>query len=41
MLCCLLLALSLPLQTWVRFLGWSAIGIAIYFLFGKRHSTLA
>jgi len=39
--CCLLLALSLPPQTSVRFLGWSAIGIAICFLSGKRHSTLA
>jgi APA family basic amino acid/polyamine antiporter len=41
MACCLLLALSLPLQTWIRFFGWSAIGFAIYFLFGKRHSKLA
>jgi APA family basic amino acid/polyamine antiporter len=39
--CCLVLMLSLPLMTWLRFFAWLAIGIAIYFLFGKRHSELA
>jgi APA family basic amino acid/polyamine antiporter len=40
-LCCLVLAASLPLETWVRFFVWLAIGLAIYFLFGRKHSQLA
>ena len=39
--CCLVLMLSLPLETWLRFVVWLAIGLAIYSLFGRRHSTLA
>jgi APA family basic amino acid/polyamine antiporter len=31
----------LDLQTWVRLLLWLAIGLAIYFLYGRRHSRLA
>ncbi|WP_321477771.1 amino acid permease [uncultured Paludibaculum sp.] len=38
---CMILMMALPLETWVRFFFWSAIGIAIYFLFGKKNSTLA
>ncbi|MBI4877655.1 MAG: amino acid permease [Acidobacteria bacterium] len=40
-LCCLVLALSLPLETWLRFFAWLGIGLVIYFMFGKRHSQLA
>ena len=40
-LCCLVLMLALPLETWVRFFVWLAVGLAIYFPFGRRHSTLA
>jgi APA family basic amino acid/polyamine antiporter len=40
-LCCLVLMLALPLETWVRFFVWLAIGAAIYFPFGRKHSTLA
>ncbi len=40
-LCCLLLMLSLPLETWVRFLVWLLAGLAVYFSFGRKHSTLA
>lgn len=40
-LCCLVLALSLPLQTWVRFFAWMGVGLAVYFVFGRRHSQLA
>jgi len=39
--CCFLLMLSLPLETWLRFVVWLVIGLAIYFLFGRKHSTLA
>ena len=38
---CLLLMLALPLETWVRFFVWLAIGLAIYFPFGRKHSALA
>jgi APA family basic amino acid/polyamine antiporter len=38
--CCLVLMISLPLETWVRFFAWLAIGLVIYFTFGKRRSTL-
>jgi APA family basic amino acid/polyamine antiporter len=37
---CLLLMMALPLQTWLRFFVWLAIGAAIYFPFGRRHSRL-
>jgi len=37
---CLILMMALPLETWVRFFVWLIIGLAIYFKFGKRHSTL-
>ncbi len=39
--CCLMLMLSLPLETWLRFVVWLVIGLAIYILFGRKHSTLA
>lgn len=37
---CLLLMLGLPLETWVRFVAWLAVGLGIYFAFGRRHSKL-
>jgi APA family basic amino acid/polyamine antiporter len=38
---CLVLMLSLPLMTWRRFVIWLAMGLVLYFLFGKKHSKLA
>jgi APA family basic amino acid/polyamine antiporter len=38
--CCLLLMAGLPLKTWLRFFIWLAIGLVIYFVFGRRHSVL-
>jgi APA family basic amino acid/polyamine antiporter len=38
---CFVLMLSLPLETWVRFFVWLVIGLAVYFIFGKKHSELA
>jgi APA family basic amino acid/polyamine antiporter len=35
-LCCLLLMLSLPLETWIRFFVWLAIGLAIYFAYSRQ-----
>jgi APA family basic amino acid/polyamine antiporter len=38
---CLVLMMSLPLETWLRFFIWLVIGLVIYLLFGKKHSELA
>jgi APA family basic amino acid/polyamine antiporter len=37
---CLYLMLNLKGETWVRFLVWMAIGIVVYFAYGRRHSRL-
>jgi APA family basic amino acid/polyamine antiporter len=37
---CAVLMLSLPIETWIRFFVWLAIGLCIYFLYGVRHSKL-
>jgi APA family basic amino acid/polyamine antiporter len=37
---CVALMLSLPFETWVRFVGWLIIGLVIYFLYSIRHSRL-
>jgi APA family basic amino acid/polyamine antiporter len=37
---CIVLMLSLPLETWGRFFVWLAIGLLIYFLYSVRHSKL-
>jgi APA family basic amino acid/polyamine antiporter len=37
---CIALMAGLPLVTWLRFLGWLAAGLVIYFLYGIRRSRL-
>jgi APA family basic amino acid/polyamine antiporter len=37
---CVALMLSLPILTWLRFFGWLAIGMLIYFIYSIRHSRL-
>ena len=39
-LLCVVLMLSLPVMTWIRFVVWLAIGLTIYFLYSVRHSKL-
>ncbi len=35
---CLVLMMSLPLQTWVRFFGWLALGLVIYFFYSRKRT---
>ena len=37
---CLLLVVGLNWETWLRFVAWFAIGMAIYFGYGRRHSLM-
>ena len=37
---CVYLMTKLPWETWERFGIWLAIGMALYFLYGRRHSRL-
>jgi APA family basic amino acid/polyamine antiporter len=39
-LTCLLLMFSLPVGNWWRLGGWLAIGLAIYFFYGMKHSVM-
>jgi basic amino acid/polyamine antiporter, APA family len=36
----LVLMASLPWSTWERLIIWMVIGIAVYFVYGARHSRL-
>jgi APA family basic amino acid/polyamine antiporter len=38
--CCLLLMAGLPLMTWIRFFLWLIIGLVVYGMFGRKHSTV-
>jgi len=40
-LSCLMLMFSLPYENWWRLFVWLAIGLVIYFLYGRKHSVLA
>ncbi|WP_409998937.1 amino acid permease [Bradyrhizobium sp. SZCCHNS2015] len=40
MLCCLGLMVFLPWETWLRLFVWLAIGLAVYFVYGRSHSVL-
>ncbi|RZQ63604.1 amino acid permease [Amycolatopsis suaedae] len=37
---CLWLMLNLTVLTWLRFLAWMALGVVVYFVYGRRHSLL-
>jgi APA family basic amino acid/polyamine antiporter len=37
---CVFLMSGLPADTWARLIVWMAIGIAVYFLYGRRHSKV-
>jgi basic amino acid/polyamine antiporter, APA family len=38
--CCIVLMMGLPLETWIRFFVWLLVGLVIYFVFGRKHSLL-
>jgi APA family basic amino acid/polyamine antiporter len=38
--CCLVLAFSLPVKTWVVFFSWLAIGQVIYFTYSRRRAAV-
>ena len=38
---CAYLMLTLPLETWIRFAIWMALGFLIYFVYGYKRSRLS
>jgi APA family basic amino acid/polyamine antiporter len=40
-LACLWLMINLTVETWLRFVIWMAIGLVVYFTYGRSHSVLA
>jgi APA family basic amino acid/polyamine antiporter len=38
---CLLLMCALPPENWIRLVIWLAVGLVIYFAYGRRHSVMA
>jgi APA family basic amino acid/polyamine antiporter len=40
-LSCIVLMASLPVETWIRFFIWLAIGLVIYLTYSRRHSEFA
>ncbi|WP_131738195.1 amino acid permease [Actinomadura roseirufa] len=39
-LACLFVMINLPVETWLRFFAWMALGTGVYFAYGQRHSRL-
>ena len=39
--CCVALMSSLAVDTWLRFLVWLTLGLAVYFFYGRRHARSA
>jgi len=39
-LVCLYLMYSLPTESWIRLFIWMALGVIIYFIYGKKHSKV-
>ena len=37
---CLWLMINLSIETWIRFVVWMAIGVFVYFAYGRGHSVL-
>ncbi|MCW2139889.1 amino acid permease [Actinoplanes cyaneus] len=40
-LACLYLMTNLSVETWLRFLAWMVLGLAVYLLYGRRNNRLA
>lgn len=40
-LCCLYLMIEIPAVSWLWFFAWMAVGLSIYFLYGRKQSKLA
>ena len=39
-LACVWLMINLTVETWLRFVIWMALGVVVYFVYGRSHSLL-